>query len=120
MIEDFRLRVFDKVAQTGSFTLAARDLGVSQPAVSQNVASLEQAVGEPLLVRSRGFVSLTPKGEALLAYVRKILYWYDRLDAELVRGAVVPPEPVAFRLSDSSEASITVEDGELRIVLKQQ
>lgn len=120
MIDDFRLRVFDKIAQTGSFTLAAHDLGVSQPAVSQNIASLEQAVGEPLLVRSRGSVSLTPKGEALLAYARKILYWYERMDSELVRGTAVPPEPVALRLSDSAEASISVEDGELRIVLKQQ
>lgn len=118
MIEDFRLRVFDKVAECGSFTLAARELGVSQPAVSQNIASLEQAVGEPLLLRSRGSVSLTPKGEALRPFARRILYWYDRLDAELVRGVENPDRPVAFRLSESSEASVTVEDGELRIRLK--
>ena len=41
MFEDFRLNVFAKVAALGSFTAAARALGISQPAVSQHVAELE-------------------------------------------------------------------------------
>ena len=45
MLDDFRLRVFEKVCITLSFTLAARELGVSQPALSQNIAELEGALG---------------------------------------------------------------------------
>ena len=41
MLDDFRLRVFMMVAAEGSFTRAAQHLGVSQPAVSQNIAELE-------------------------------------------------------------------------------
>ena len=62
MLEDFRLKVFMTVASRGSFTLAAKELGISQPAVSQNVAELEKSVGAELLVRSRGSVALTPAG----------------------------------------------------------
>ena len=38
MLDDFRLRVFLMVAAEGSFTRAAQHLGITQPAVSQNVA----------------------------------------------------------------------------------
>ena len=45
MLEDFRLKVFATVAAEGSFTKAAAVLGVSQPAVSQNIAELEKLSG---------------------------------------------------------------------------
>ena len=120
MIDDFRLRTFVKVARMGSFTQAAKALGVSQSAVSQTVASLEQAVGEPLLVRSRGEVSLTDSGSAFLTYASRILYWYDRLDAELVRKVNLPATPVPFHLSGDMEARVSVEDGVLMIKIDQQ
>ena len=41
MLEDFKIKVFVTVASTGSFTKAGELLGISQPAVSQNVAELE-------------------------------------------------------------------------------
>ena len=44
VLEDFRLRIFMAVAEKGSFTLAAKALGVSQPAVSQNIAELEKSL----------------------------------------------------------------------------
>lgn len=54
MLEDFRLKVFMAVAETGSFTKASRKLGVSQPAVSQNISSLEKETGAILFQRARG------------------------------------------------------------------
>ena len=51
MIEDSRLKVFLAVAREGSFTIAARKLGISQPAVSQNVAELEKKDRFRLLLR---------------------------------------------------------------------
>ncbi|MGN0201807.1 MAG: LysR family transcriptional regulator [Candidatus Cryptobacteroides sp.] len=81
MLEDFRLKVFLAVASRGSFTLAAKELGISQPAVSQNVAELEKSLGAELFVRSRGNVTLTPAGKALSEYAEKIQYWYSAASA---------------------------------------
>lgn len=76
MFEDFRLRIFMAVAEKGSFTLAAKALGVSQPAVSQNIAELEKSFGAELFLRRKGSVTLTPKGAAFKEYAGRILYWY--------------------------------------------
>lgn len=76
MFEDFRLRIFMAVAEKGSVTLAAKALGVSQPAVSQNIAELEKSLGAELFLRRKGSVTLTPKGAAFKEYAGRILYWY--------------------------------------------
>ena len=81
MLDDFRLRVFMMVAAEGSFTRAAQHLGVSQPAVSQNIAELEMQVGAVLFDRKRGEVSLTAEGYVFKDYAAKILHWYDATDA---------------------------------------
>ena len=118
MLEDFRLRVFLKVAECGSFTEAARSLGVTQPAVSQNVAQLELAVGEPLFERARGSVTLTGRGRLFLGYARRILYWYERLDAVVVRKTEAPAEPVLLKVDEGKDAEISVSDGEIHIRIK--
>ncbi len=81
MLDDFRLRVFMMVAAENSFTRAAQHLGVTQPAVSQNIAELEKQVGAALFERKRGEVSLTAEGYVFKAYAEKILHWYDATDA---------------------------------------
>ena len=81
MLDDFRLRVFMMVATENSFTRAAQHLGVSQPAVSQNIAELEKQVGTPLFERGRGEVTLTAEGYVFKDYAAKILHWYDAADA---------------------------------------
>ncbi len=77
MLEDFKLKVFMAVAENGSFTIAAKALGVSQPAVSQNIAELERTMGTELFTRGRGAVTLTAAGIAFKEYAGKILYWYS-------------------------------------------
>ena len=81
MLDDFRLRVFMMVAAEGSFTRAAQHLGVSQPAVSQNIAELEKQVGVVLFDRKRGEVTLTAEGYVFKDYAAKILHWYDTTEA---------------------------------------
>ena len=61
-------RVFRQVAQSGSFSAAAQQLYISQPAVSQAMSQLEQSLGHPLLIRGRRGVTLTPEGKLLLGY----------------------------------------------------
>ena len=64
--EDFRLRVFVTVAELGGFSAAARQLGVSQSAVSQNIAELERQTGAALFERTRNSLSITPTGGKLV------------------------------------------------------
>ena len=73
MLEDFRLKVFLGVAREKSFTEAAGKLGISQPAVSQNVAELEKGLGTKLFQRLKGETILTPEGEIFRRYAEKIL-----------------------------------------------
>ena len=68
------------VAAEGSFTRAAQQLGVTQPAVSQHIAELEKQLGKPLFIRGRGAVSLTPEGYVFQEYAAKILHWYNATD----------------------------------------
>lgn len=71
-MEDFRLRVFLTVAAELSFTRSAKALGITQPAVSQHIAELEKELGVTLFLRSRGAVSLTPEGRALIPWAQRI------------------------------------------------
>ena len=73
MLEDFKLKVFMAVVQERSFTRAAAVLGITQPAVSQNVADLEKMLGRKVFDRQKGSVVLTPEGEVFLIYVEKLL-----------------------------------------------
>ena len=76
MLEDHKIRTFLTVVEEGSFTKAARKLGVSQPGVSSLIAALEQQLGFALFQRTP-FLSLTPTGEAFLGYARRIQEAYD-------------------------------------------
>jgi molybdate transport repressor ModE-like protein len=64
-----RLRAFAAVARRGSFSRAADELYVSQPAVSKHVAALEAELGSRLVERRRGGTVLTPAGSVLADYV---------------------------------------------------
>lgn len=79
--EDAKLRTFVSAARLGSFTQAARSLGITQPAVSQQIGDLERMYGAELFVRGRGEVALTEAGEHFLGYAEKILDAYGEVDA---------------------------------------
>ena len=95
---------FTRAAELGSFAAAARELGVSAVAVSQNISRLESTLGVRLFARSTRALALTPEGEAFLEQCRAPLEALDaacqsahddaRLASGLVRASVV--SPVAF------------------------
>ena len=68
-----QLEIVRAVAETGSFTAAARKLHVSQSAVSRQVLLLEEELREPLFLRLGRKVRLTDAGEALLQLSRRVL-----------------------------------------------
>lgn len=68
-----QLKVFTAVARNLSFTRAARELHLTQPAVSQQVKLLEQEVGLPLFEQIGRKVHLSPAGAELLRYAGQVL-----------------------------------------------
>lgn len=72
-----QLRAFASLARTGSFTLAARELNLSQSAVSHSIKALEGEVHCLLLDRIGKKVTLTQAGEQFLTHVDKILQEMD-------------------------------------------
>ena len=90
-----QLRGFYEVAREGSFTRAAARLFLTQPAVSQQVKSLEEELGQALIVRGRRRVDLTAAGRALYARTTTVFAELagarQELDAmgQVVRGRVI-------------------------------
>ncbi len=84
------LRYFQEVAEHGSFTAAARALRVSQPSLSVAVKKLEEALGTPLLHRSRQGVSLTRAGQILLEHTRSAERALETAKEELLALETVP------------------------------
>ncbi|MBR4755470.1 MAG: LysR family transcriptional regulator [Bacteroidales bacterium] len=105
MLEDFRLKVFIAVADEGSFTRAARTLGISQPAVSQNVSELEKELGAELFLRRKGAVSLTPSGSAFREYAARILHWCSVAE-EVFSSDVKTSSPVTIAADSYSAGCI--------------
>ena len=98
MLEDFRLKVFMMVARERSFTKAAAELGVSQPAVSQNIAELEKLVGLKLFMRLRGETVLTGEGDVFKVYVERLLATCSDMEDMFAKLA-----PATVRISVSEE-----------------
>ncbi|MDF1856785.1 MULTISPECIES: LysR family transcriptional regulator [Rhodobacterales] len=81
------LRAFVATAQTGSFTAAAHQLGVSNRLTSKYVAALEQRLGSRLLQRTTRKVGLTPAGEDLIARAPALLDDLDELLGSVAEGS---------------------------------
>jgi DNA-binding transcriptional LysR family regulator len=79
------VRCFLAVAESGGFTAAARRLNLTQSAVSLKVQRLEALLGHPVFVRTSRSVSLSPEGEIVEAYGRRLLAT-SREMVERVRG----------------------------------
>jgi DNA-binding transcriptional LysR family regulator len=77
------LRAFVVIAESGTLSRAAGQLGVTQAAISLQVKRLERAVDQPLLERTWRGVRLTPAGTRLLAHAGRILQYHDEALAEL-------------------------------------
>ena len=81
------LRLFVRVARTGSFSAAARELDLSQPSVSRIIATLEKDVGAALVTRTTRALTLTDAGTDYLARVEAILGSLEEAD-HTARGSL--------------------------------
>ncbi len=82
---------FSVLARSGSFSAAARELGVTTPAVSKRLAQMEARLGVALMARTTRRVGLTPEGETYLTQARRILAEIDDME-RLVTSALAAPK----------------------------
>lgn len=80
------LRSFVAIAENGSFTRAARQVFRTPSALSMQIKRLEEVLGHTLFVREARHVRLTPEGEVLLGYGRRLL----RLNEEAIQHFLTP------------------------------
>ncbi|MGE0210662.1 MAG: LysR family transcriptional regulator [Parvibaculaceae bacterium] len=93
-----QLRYFSKVVENGSFSRAANQLHVAQPALSQHVRHMEEELGVALLHRNAKGVRPTEAGDRLLRHANRILAEFAEI-ADSVRGeAIAPRGEVRFGL----------------------
>jgi DNA-binding transcriptional LysR family regulator len=78
-----QLRALEAVVRTGSFSAAAKEIGVSQPSISNHVQGLESRFKTRLLAKSGYSVSATPALEGLLPRIRAVLSLVGDLETEL-------------------------------------
>ena len=99
-MKDHRISLFLAVIRAGGFSKAARELGVTQPAVSQNISALEKELGVTLFERSRFSVSLTPEGRIFMDYATRIDALYDEVSAVFSPAMRPKEQPVGIATTD--------------------
>lgn len=82
-MELWQLRTFSAVAKNLHFTRAAEELNLSQPAVSHQIKSLEDEIGEPLFLRDKEGILLTKAGHTMYQHATKILDIADEIRLEI-------------------------------------
>jgi len=90
VVQPSDLGFFSTLAASGSLSAAARELGVTTPAVSKHLAAMEQRAGVALVVRTTRRMRLTPEGELYLERARRILGDIDEL-AQMLGNADAAP-----------------------------
>jgi DNA-binding transcriptional LysR family regulator len=90
------LRSFLAVADSGSVTIAAARLFRTQSAVSLQIKRLEESLGQPLFIRQARGVVLTPRGEQLVPYARKVAALLDQAAIALREKPLVGPVRVGI------------------------
>lgn len=78
-----QLRYFLRVAERLTFTRAAEELGISQPALSRSIQKLEEELGQPVFERKTRSVSLTEAGALLQARAHQVLSIIEDTKAEI-------------------------------------
>ena len=83
---DIKVATLLAVAQTKNFTKAAKALSLTQPAVSNHINQLEKEFGVKIFIRGKGALILTPEGEIILKYAKRMRAMYDKLKASIAEA----------------------------------
>jgi len=100
---DFRLKVFFTVANRLSFTKAAKELFITQPAISKHIQELEEQYKIKFFERNGSKISLTNAGELLLKHTKNIFEVYREIDFDM--SALINQQRGLLRLGASTTIS---------------
>ncbi|MEZ5645574.1 MAG: LysR substrate-binding domain-containing protein [Burkholderiaceae bacterium] len=89
-IQPADLGFFSVLASAGSLSAAARELGITTPAVSKHLTQMELRLGVPLVVRTTRRMAMTPEGELYLEHARRILGEIDGMQELLGVSKGIP------------------------------
>jgi LysR family transcriptional regulator, hydrogen peroxide-inducible genes activator len=128
-----QLRYFLRVAERQSFTRAAEELAISQPALSRSIQKLEEELGQPVFERKARSVSLTDAGTLLQARAQQVLTVLEDTKAEItddgqsgrVRVGAIPtiapyflPEVLRQFSSEFPQSTLIVQENTTDALLK--
>ncbi|UYQ77755.1 LysR family transcriptional regulator [Glutamicibacter sp. JL.03c] len=102
------MRYVRAVAETGSFSAAAKSYGVTQPALSNGIAKLEAALGQKLFDRSPRGVTPTAFGKAMLPRIEHALVALDDVHTEAGRWNTPAPETIRVGVSPLIDPKLVV------------
>jgi DNA-binding transcriptional LysR family regulator len=105
-VEVRHLRSLLAIADHGTITAAARELHISQPALSRTLAQLERSVAVQLVDRSTHHLTLTPAGRQLISTARRVVHDFD--DAVSSVSAAVPALRFGHNWSSATHAAAIV------------
>lgn len=88
LLESDVLRTFVGIAESGSFTRTAAQVYRTTAAVSMQIKRLEESLGRSLFIREARHVRLTPEGEMLLGYARRLLKLNEEAVSQFLRPAL--------------------------------
>lgn len=117
------LDTFVRIAERGSISAAARDLGLSQASASRQLADLEERLGTQLIIRSTHHLSLTKAGERCLGDARLMLAEWEGFaesfagDADRIAGPLKIVAPVALGQSVALDCAMAFQAAHPDIVL---
>ncbi|MBU5376307.1 MAG: nitrogen assimilation transcriptional regulator NAC [Pantoea sp.] len=100
-----RLKYFVKIVDIGSLTQAAEVLHIAQPALSQQVATLENELDQQLLIRTKRGVTPTEAGKILYAHARTILRQCEQAQTAVINAGQVLSGQVSIGMAPGTAAS---------------
>ena len=119
-----KLQTLLAVAEYKNFTRAAEELNMTQPAVSHHIKQLEQEVNAPLFIRNKSGLKLTPQGEIVVKYARRMNALNGKMYSEL-QNAKKHLSLLRIGITHTSESNFTAaalakysnQKGKLKIIL---
>src|SRR6202045_964754 len=84
------IKIFMRVVESGSFSAVARELGTGQPAISKQVAALEERLGAQLLMRTSRSLSLTEAGRDFYESAVRLISDFEAAEARIGSGPASP------------------------------